>query len=70
MPIGKPAYILVPTIEERSGYLSVGLSNGNETVTFRVHRLIAETFIPNPENKPTIDHIDQNKLNNSVENLR
>ena len=70
LPVGKPAYILVPTIEERSGYASVGLSTGNETVTFRVHRLIAETFIPNPENKPTIDHIDQNKLNNSVENLR
>jgi len=35
-----------------------------------IHRLIALTFIPNPENKPTIDHIDRNKQNNNVSNLR
>ena len=35
-----------------------------------VHRLIALTFIPNPENKPTVDHIDKNKHNNAVSNLR
>ena len=35
-----------------------------------VHKLVALTFIPNPDNKPEVDHIDQNKLNNSMDNLR
>lgn len=36
----------------------------------KVHRLIALTFLPNPENKPTVDHIDRNKENNNLSNLR
>jgi len=37
---------------------------------FYIHRLLAEAFIPNPNNYPLIDHIDRNPLNNSLDNLR
>lgn len=47
------------------GYLSVGVRRK----THMVHRLVAQAFIPNPEGKPFVNHIDGNKLNNSVENL-
>lgn len=47
-------------------YLTVKLQGK----AYQVHRLVAETFIPNPENKPTVDHIDRNPENNSVSNLR
>lgn len=48
------------------GYAQVPITRGNN---MRVHRLVAETFIPNPENKPFINHIDGNKANNRVDNL-
>ena len=52
------------------GYPVAVLSNGATKNTFRIHRLVAEAFIPNPNNKPHIDHIDTNRRNARVENLR
>ena len=50
----------------KKGYLSLTLGNHK---TKRVHRCVAETFIPNPHNKTEVNHIDGNKLNNCVDNL-
>ena len=50
------------------GYYCVGLSN-IKTKTFSVHRLVALTFIENPENKTDVNHKDKNKLNNNLVNL-
>jgi len=52
---------------KRNGYLMIGLDGGKN---YRFHRLLAIAFIPNPENKPCIDHINHNKLDNRIENLR
>lgn len=52
------------------GYPVVTLGKNNHRVQRTVHRIIAETFIPNPSNLPEVDHIDNNKLNNDVSNLR
>lgn len=52
-----------------NGYLQLNLCKNNIHKNFRVHRLIALTFIPNPNNYPEINHIDENKQNNCVENL-
>ncbi len=51
------------------GYIQVVLSKGKKYV-FRVHRLIAEHYIPNPENKPQVDHINRNRSDNRIDNLR
>ena len=52
------------------GYYRVSLYIDKERKDYMVHRLLAMVFIPNLENKPTIDHIDRNKLNNDLSNLR
>jgi hypothetical protein len=50
------------------GYYCVGLSN-KKTKTFSVHQLVSKAFIPNPENKPQVNHKDKNSLNNNLTNL-
>ena len=51
---GKPG--LMTPVERKDGYFKVGLSKNGKTKTCKVHRLIAETFLENPENKPCINH--------------
>ena len=53
----------------KPGYYVINLTKNGKQKTYRIHRLVAETFIPNPNNYPMINHIDCNKLNNKVENL-
>ena len=49
-----------------NGYLRVTIHQK----AYAVHRLVAETFLPNPEHKPTVDHIDRNRANNNLSNLK
>ncbi|MGM0846949.1 MAG: NUMOD4 domain-containing protein [Bacillota bacterium] len=60
--------LLKPT-KDRDGYLRVGLRTGGKRWTIRVHRLVAIAFIPNPGNKPDVNHIDNNLENCCVSNL-
>ena len=59
-------WIVIPSFNNRSGYIDISL-NGK---TYRYHRILAKHFIPNPDNLPEIDHINKNKTDNSLENLR
>lgn len=54
----------------KEGYKTVYLQiDCNKRVAKKVHRLVAEAFIPNPNNLPQVNHIDENRLNNSIQNL-
>jgi hypothetical protein len=61
----KTSRILKP-VEIEKGYFQVGLSKNGKTKMCYVHRLVAEAFLPNPENLPEVNHKDENKTNNFV----
>lgn len=64
--------LIKPVINKNNGYYQVVLRNkaaGVKATAFYVHRLVAETYIPNNNNLPVVNHIDFNKLNNDVSNL-
>ena len=61
--------ILLPVIN-KSGYCLVSIKKNKKRKHYKLHRLVAEAFIPNPNNKPEVDHINTDKTDNRVENLR
>lgn len=65
----KAIRILNGNISEQ-GYNRVNLFKDGKPKTFNIHRLVAEAFIPNPENKPCIDHCNTIRNDNRVENLK
>lgn len=64
----KKEKILKP-IKQKKGYLKIGLYKNKKYYSRQIHRLVAITFIPNPNNEPQVNHIDGNKENNTVYNL-
>lgn len=64
----KEVRILTPK-KKKDGYLEVHLSSGKKDFYPVVHRLVAAAFIPNPNNLPQVNHKDENKSNNCVDNL-
>ena len=66
----KPTGKFMREEETEKGYLRVDLySDDDYRKHHKVHRLVAQAFIPNPENKPQVNHMDGNKKNNSYTNL-
>ena len=61
---------ILKNTECSNGYLVIGLVKNGKLKTFYVHRLVAEAFIPNPEDKSCIDHINTIRNDNRIENLR
>jgi len=64
----KKGKVMSPNINN-SGYYYLCLCNGKKHWYAKLHRIVAATFIPNPDNLPEVNHINGNKLDNSVENL-
>lgn len=54
---------------DKGGYKNVNLHKSGKYKTCKIHRLVAQAFIPNPNDLPEVNHIDENKANNQVSNL-
>jgi len=61
--------ILLEASKNRKGYLYINLWKENKGVKKRIHRLVALAFIDNPDNLPQVNHIDEIRINNSIDNL-
>lgn len=61
--------ILKQSLDRKNGYLMVTLTKNEKRKNYRIHKLVANLFIPNPNNYPQVNHIDGNKFNNTVDNL-
>lgn len=61
--------VLAPCINKQTGYLYVGLWKNNVGRTFSVHRLVARVYVPNPDNKPHVNHRNSERLDNHAGNL-
>lgn len=61
--------MLLKTFKREKGYLAIRLSNGSVRKTYLIHRLVAEAFIPNPDNLPQVNHKDECPSNNNSTNL-
>lgn len=61
-------FILLP-LYQKSGYMFVFLSKNGKAKRMAIHRAVALAFIPNPENKPEVNHINEDKTDNRLENL-
>jgi hypothetical protein len=61
--------IIIKSFVTKRGYFEVRLCTNNTSKAKKIHRLLAESFIPNPNQKPQVNHIDANRLNNKISNL-
>lgn len=60
---------ILKTSLDRKGYHRLRMTIKRQKYCFKLHRLVAQAFIPNPDNKPQVNHIDGNKDNNAASNL-
>ena len=60
---------ILKTQIDKKGYHRLRMTIKREKRTFKLHRIVAQAFIPNPDNKPQVNHIDGNKDNNAASNL-